>query len=70
MCMWGHMFVNKIMNVVRFIVLQTLNHNILFRSRQMFFCDQLRRWSIAEFKAGCQRARDMPDPIPPVVWTI
>ena len=67
-----------IMSVVRCIILQTLKHNILIRSRHLsgvtnVFCDLLSRGHNAEFKPdvkGCQRTREVLYSIPPIVWSI
>jgi hypothetical protein len=65
----------KIMAVKSFIVLKSLQHNILMRSvhivgTQNIYCDQLSRGQIKEFKAGCPHAREVSDLIPLSIWLI
>ncbi len=65
----------RIMAVIRFIVLKSLEHNILMRSAHIIgitnvYCDQLSRGRIQEFKANFPYAREDLNPIPSSVWLI
>ena len=64
-----------IMAVIRYIVLTTLRHNIVFKCNHVpgvlnIFSDQLSRGRINQFKAECKHADQGPTAIPYHLWSI